>query len=784
MSFIYRVFICLWLLLLVSVPVHADYKLSPLQQGQESLANGNYRDAEQQFFQAEQQANAQNNADARILVHALQGYMALLRQQNREAGQLLTAALTQAKQSANPDLIARIDLYLGQLYDNRQNLQKARYYFQQAVLTPEKIIDKTLLVSGYYQLAKLAIDSHQPQIAWQQLQQAVLLMQALPVNSTHSQLWLNIGYQTLQLYTLTPQDNFSAAAFSHLNHALTLAAENQQPRIQTSALKHLANLYQQQQKIDEAIKLLQEAILLAEKEDASDLLIDLHWKIGQLYQHQHKPDLAITAYRQAVNHIDRIRIDIPVSYRNGRSSFRDTFAPIYLALADLLLQQSSKVSVAQQQSLLAEARDSIERMKKSELEDYFQSRCDISAIPLNLQKIDPHAAAFYPILLPDRLEIIVYTVDGLRRFTSPVSAKELERQARLFADNLRNYADFSQSKAQAQRLHRWLIAPVQAFLQQQHIETLIYIPDGVLRLVPLAALYDGKQFVIEQYAVATSAGMSMINSTGIEHEHRMLLAGISVPGEVVSDLPDALLTDLVIDASEKKRTKIAANDDLQTKEPSDDTRELSASDQQKNRELRELLKNPTVVKNLQKLLSLPGVDIEIKQLAEQNHSNYLLNESFSLENFTHQLKEEPHDILHIASHGFFGSTAEDSFIMTYDKILNLNQLEVLLSSDYFKQFPIDLLVLSACQTAEGDDRSPLGISGVAIKTKVRSALGSLWPVSDEATAQLMVNFYSSLNTLHQTKAKALQTAMLKLVKQKDFANPSFWSPFILIGSWI
>ena len=775
MGFIYRIFVCFFVLL-ASTFVKADDTPNWLQLGQENLVSGHYREAENQLSQAEQQATTQKNTDKLILVHALQGYMALQWQQNTEAEQILSTALAQAKQNANHDLIVRIDLYLGQLYEHRQNQQQARYYFQQAVLNPEKVLDKSLLVSAFYQLANVAIKNHQPQEAWQQLQQAIILMQTLPVNPSNSQLWLNIGYQSLQLYLLSPQDNFLAAAFTHLNHTLTLARQNQQHRIQAATLKHLASLYEQQQ-IDEAIKLLQEGITIAQKDDASDLLIDLEWKIGRLYQQQNKPDLAIVAYRQAVNHIDRIRIDIPVSYQNGRSSFRDTFAPIYLALADLLLRQSSTASVAQQQILLAEARDSIERMKKSELEDYFQSRCDISATPINLQKIDPHAAAFYPILLPDRLEIIVYTADGLRSFTSQVTAKDLERQARLFAGNLRNYADFSQSKTQAQLLYHWLIAPVQPFLQQQHIETLIYIPDGVLRLVPLAALYDGKKFVIEQYAVATSAGMSLIDSSSMPHQNRMLLAGVSVPGDVVSDLPDSVLSDLVVQTADQKQSSLSGK--------SVENRELSiVEQQQKTRELRQLLRNPVIIEDLKHLLSLPSIDTEIKQLAEQNHSDYLLNESFSLENFIHQLKQEPHDILHIASHGFFGSTAEDSFIMTHDKILTLNQLEVLLSSDYFKRFPIDLLVLSACQTAEGDDRSPLGISGVAIKTKVHSALGSLWSVSDQATAELMVVFYQSLNSQHHTKAKALQEAMLTLLKQKDFANPSFWSPFILIGNWV
>jgi CHAT domain-containing protein len=423
-------------------------------------------------------------------------------------------------------------------------------------------------------------------------------------------------------------------------------------------------------------------------------------------------------------------------------------------------------------------------MKKSELEDYFQNRCDISATPINLKKTDIHAAALYPISLADRLEIIVYTSEGLQRFTSKVTAKSFEKQARLLASNLRNYADFSQSKIQAQLLYQWLLAPANAYLKQHQIETLIYMPDGALRLVPLAALYDGKKFVIQDYAVVTSPGMSLIDSDSFDRKNSMLLAGMSVPGDVVSDLPEALLEDLVAATPEKGANRSLTRDLKRSVNPAL-KRELSVAQQEeKTRKLHELLKKPLVLESLQHLLALPGVDTEIKQLAEQNHTAYLLNESFSLQNFIQILQEQPHDTLHIASHGFFGSTAEESFIMTHDKILNLNQLEALLSSDYFKLHPIDLLTLSACQTAEGDDRSPLGISGVAIKAKVHSALGSLWPVADEATAQLMTTFYQSMNKPQQTKAKALQEAMLGILAQKNFASPSFWSPFILIGNWM
>jgi CHAT domain-containing protein len=132
----------------------------------------------------------------------------------------------------------------------------------------------------------------------------------------------------------------------------------------------------------------------------------------------------------------------------------------------------------------------------------------------------------------------------------------------------------------------------------------------------------------------------------------------------------------------------------------------------------------------------------------------------------------------------FGGSANSSFIMAYDDIVDMNQLEGILKADNFKKNPLELLTLSACQTAEGDDRAPLGLSGIAIKAKVKSALGSLWSVNDEATYKLMSAFYTALLQDHTSKAQALQQAQLTLLRDKQFAHPFFWSPFILVGNWL
>jgi CHAT domain-containing protein len=131
----------------------------------------------------------------------------------------------------------------------------------------------------------------------------------------------------------------------------------------------------------------------------------------------------------------------------------------------------------------------------------------------------------------------------------------------------------------------------------------------------------------------------------------------------------------------------------------------------------------------------------------------------------------------------FSSSAQASFILAYDDVLTLDELQTLLRSGDVQSNPIDLLSLSACQTAEGDDRAPLGIAGAALRAHAVSALGSLWPVEDRATKTLMVRFYELLVTERQSKTRALQRAQTELLANPAFEHPFFWAPFILVGDW-
>ena len=94
------------------------------------------------------------------------------------------------------------------------------------------------------------------------------------------------------------------------------------------------------------------------------------------------------------------------------------------------------------------------------------------------------------------------------------------------------------------------------------------------------------------------------------------------------------------------------------------------------------------------------------------------------------------------------------------------------------------MTLSACETAAGDERAALGLAGVALRAGARSAVGTLWSVDDEASADLITHFYRELGDPARSRAQALQRAQLALLKTRNYRHPAYWSPFLLISSWL
>ena len=164
-------------------------------------------------------------------------------------------------------------------------------------------------------------------------------------------------------------------------------------------------------------------------------------------------------------------------------------------------------------------------------------------------------------------------------------------------------------------------------------------------------------------------------------------------------------------------------------------------------------------------------------------STVLLDEAFRVEDFKQQVLNNPYQIVHVASHGYFGGQVEDSWIMSHDDLIDLGELSNLFKPKEFSENPVDLLILSACETAAGNDLAPLGLSGVALASGVRSVLGSLWLVSDSATQTLMDGFYRGLDAKNATKASALRSAQLDALESEELQHPFNWAAFIMVGNW-
>nr|WP_315485971.1 CHAT domain-containing protein [uncultured Undibacterium sp.] len=590
------------------------------------------------------------------------------------------------------------------------------------------------------------------------------------------------------------ETNLLQALQQKMQQALQMATAVDAKYLQIEILDQQAQLLEELGRDSELLAVSDSAILLLQQLNAPELMIALEARRARVFARHQQTQNAIKSYRSAVRYIQEIRQDIPVSYAQGRSSLREIIDPVYLGLADALLKSTEQASANETAQLLYQVRDVVEQIKQNQLDDYLGNRCATSATSStsnnkpaasNTLKLSAGTAVLYPIIFPDRLELLLETAGHIERHRVEIRADKLTQDVAAFASALRANQSY---KTLSRRLYQLLLSPLDTELSTKKIETLVIVPDGVLRLLAFAALHDGQHYSIQKYAVVTSPGLRIIAQQDKKHldasklgnKYRVLLAGVSEPGAVVDRLPEELVEQLLqtddLSPSEmrgKAARKRALRSDSSSpnNKQSDAVETISAEDAQ------------AVSNKLKQILRLDGVDAEISALQKIVPATSLLNRAFSSRGFAQQVQSGQFDIVHVASHGIFGSSADKTFILAHDDVITIDQFQSLLSVDQLNKRPLDLLVLSACETAEGDDRAPLGISGAALKAKARSAMGSLWPVSDLAASQLMQRVYQNYVNLGMSKAQSLRQAQLELMQQPAYLHPNYWAAFILVGDW-
>lgn len=511
---------------------------------------------------------------------------------------------------------------------------------------------------------------------------------------------------------------FSMAA-KILDEAVKAAVTIGDRRGESYALGYLARLYEDERRYDEALVLTRKAVFAAHQVNAPEALYRWEWQTGRLLKAQGNIDDAISAYRRAVRTLQSIRQEISVAYGNPRSSFRNSVGPVYFELVDLLLQSPTATQDREKsQALLVEARDTLELFKAAELKDYFRDDC-VDAARARITRLDvvaSNAVVVYPIVLPDRLELLVSLPAGLKKITMPVTAEALTQEVREFRKKLEKRTT-NEFLPYAQSLYQWLIRPLEADLNSLLVDTLVFVPDGALRTIPMAALHDGKQFLIAKYPLAITPGLDLTDPQPLRRERlRILAVGLS---ESVQGFPE-----------------------------------------------------------------LPHVAGELHSIQQMYGGNSLINQEYLVSRVEKELKENHFNVVHVASHGEFSSDVDKTFLLTFDDKLTMDRLDQYVGLFRFRDDPLELLTLSACETAAGDDRAALGLAGIAIKAGARSALASLWFINDQATATLVEEFYRQLQDPSVSRAVALQRAQSRLLDDLRYRHPGYWAPFLLINNWL
>lgn len=677
------------------------------------------------------------------------------------------APLRQARELAQGSQRADYELALGNLAHLRRDAFTANRHYHAA----QQLADELSVASIKARLN--LVRSEEPA---ERLEKLLALSEAIertPPARADASLYLNLGHQVQALGAPG-----LPLAYRSLARARTLTAAQPGSRLHLESLDGLAQLYEGQRRIPEALRLTRLALDILRRDalhTGADLQIAQEWRLARIYRLERRDAEAMAAYQRAVDQIEVMRQDIPIDYDDGQSSYRTTLEPIYLGLVDILLLSVDAQPASQRQATLRRARDVVELIKQTELQDYLGDRCVVDAVKGGSATVIPHGTAvLYPIQFADRLELLVETASGLQRVTTAVASATLRQTADSLAHEVRS--ERGNYLADARKLHDWILKPLDALMAQAGIDTLVVIPDATLRTVPIAALHDGNRFVIEKYAIAIATGLSMTNTNPAPRGNMSaLVAGASRFGGVVDKMGSAR-----IDAMMRTAAPVVATGRMLRSARALTSMASAAGTPAAMGDTR----GDVMRETLREALALPGVTKEVLALQGILPGTSLQDADFTLEAFRKATASAPYNIIHVASHGIFGGTADSSYILAYDDLLTLDGLQDMLKGAQSLQNPIEILSLSACETAAGNDRAPLGISGAAMKARAKSVLGTLWPVDDDAAVSVMSQFYRGLAQEGQSKARSLQQAQLQLMRNPQLAHPFYWAPFELIGNWL
>ncbi len=714
-----------------------------INSAQAMQALGLYRQAEKTLITVEQTLTSLPNSSLKVTgLRGLGNVLRVVGDLNRSKT-VLERSLTVAKQVQSPIAMGDTLLSLGNtaLAQGKtllnvgntalaeQEIQAAVKFYQQAATNAPA----TTRIQAQLNQLSLLLEVFKKKEDSNRLKEALeLSSQILPeINKlvpSRTSIYARVQFASI-LIELTQKTTTGGASRLDIAQLLSTAVQQAQnlkdQRAESYALGTLAGLYEKNKQLPDALALTEKALFIAQTIDALDITYQWEWQQGRLLNQQGNVKGAIASYNMAYKTLESLRSDLVATNPDVQFSFRESVEPVYRELVELQLRaENIKDKQQSSQYNLKQARKVVESLQLAELNNFFRSPC-LEAI-VEIDKVvtqDKQAAVIYPIILPDRLEVILTLPNQqLRNYTTNIPQEKVESTVASLRKYLTDVTATYQVKEQSQKIYEWLIRPLEAELSNSGIATLVFVLDGELRNIPMGVLYDAQQnkYLMQKYAIALTPGLQLLNPKPLQKvQLNVLTAGVG------------------------------------------EARSIEG----------------------RKFAPLKNVARELKEIqAEIPKNQELLNNKFIDSSLLKELQTVPFSIVHLATHGEFSSDPERTFLLTWDKLLKVKEFDTLLRvSDNNRSSNIELLVLSACKTAEGDKRAALGLAGIAVRAGARSTLASLWSVDDQSTAKLMSEFYQELKT-GTNKAQALQRAQLAVFAKEK--SPYFWAPYVLLGNWL
>lgn len=663
--------------------------------------------------------------DSPIKVTGLRSYGDILRLvgQNERSQTILKQSLSIASRLELPLERVEILLVLGNTYKTILPDRALELYARGAnICNQQRSCSQTDLPLQIY-LAKLNV-----LLASSNLQQTIALIPAieaefdrLPANRANIDRKINFAYSLIEI-SERPEVRSASLNILHKTEIEQFLTDTERQakaidyqKAQSYSLGLKGHIQEKSSNWRDAQKYTEQALILAQSFNAPEISYLWQWQLGRINRALADRSQAIAHYSQAVELLESLSRDLVAIDSDVQYSFRDSVEPVYRELVSLLLEAEPGSQVSQ--ANLEGAREVIESMQLAELNNFFREAC-LDARVVKIDNLDRQAAVIYPIILSDRLEVILSRPDRpLKHYTTKIPQEQLEVIIEQFRHNVvvRSRRNFYRP---AQKLYDLVVRPALEELTKSDIKTIVFVPDGAFRNIPLSALYDGKHYLIENYSVALTPGLQLLNPRPL---------------------------------GEEKLKTVAAG----------------------------------LTKGIRGFSPLDYVNYELAQIEDTVNSVILLDRNFTTEALYREIESSDYPVVHIATHGQFSSSLEDTFLLAWDERININELNnILQTRNSSREDAIELLVLSACETATGDSRAALGLAGMAVRAGARSTLATLWSVNDRATAELMSDFYHELSDNNLPKAEAVRQAQLSLLNNPWYRHPFYWAPYVLLGNWL